>query len=391
MYPKLTDLINDLLGTRWDWPVQTYGFFIALAFILAGLLLYLELKRKERNGTLSAIEKTRWEGKPASVSELAITAVILFVAGFKIGGVILQYDEFSGNPQHYITSGKGSWWIGILSAAIGTFYLYYQKKKKRKARPELVKEKVHPYQLTGNFILIAAFFGVVGAKVFDVVEHLGEFFRDPVGVLFSFSGLAFYGGLITAAFAVGLYAERNRIPWPVIGDAVAPGLLLAYGTGRIGCQLSGDGCWGVVNTAPKPDWLSFLPDWMWSFTYPHNVINEGVPISSCHGDHCYVLDQPVFPTPFYETTIAYIFFAVLWFLRLRIHIPGVLFGIYLMMNGTERFFIEKIRINREYHLLGMEVTQAEIIATVLFFTGLTFVILFTRKHKRKKELPDDGP
>jgi prolipoprotein diacylglyceryltransferase len=167
--------------------------------------------------------------------------------------------------------------------------------------------------------------------------------------------------------------------------------MLAYGTGRVGCQLSGDGCWGVVNTAPKPDWLSFLPDWMWSFNYPHNVINEGVPIPSCSGDHCYILDQPVFPTPFYETTIAVIFFAVLWMLRLRISIPGVLFGIYLMMNGTERFFVEKIRINIRYDLLGMQVTQAELLAVGLFLTGLAFIIIFTRKHKLKNQRKDNGP
>ncbi len=129
--------------------------------------------------------------------------------------------------------------------------------------------------------------------------------------LFSFSGLAFYGGLITAAFAVSIYVERNKIPWPVNADVVAPALMLAYGIGRIGCQLSGDGCWGMVNADPKPEWLSFLPDWAWAFNYPHNVINEGVLIPDCSGRNCHVLDQPVFPTPLYETTIAFLFFGLL--------------------------------------------------------------------------------
>jgi len=391
MYPKLTDLINSLFGTQWDFPVQTYGFFIALAFVIAGFLLYLELKRKEKSGIISATERMRWEGKPATASELGTTALILFATGYKLGGIILEYHEFSLDPQEYILSARGSWLTGILAALAGASYHYYQKNKKKKEKPVQVKELVHPYQLTGNIILIAAFFGIVGSKVFDVLEHLGDLFRDPIHVLFSFSGLAFYGGLITAAFAVAIYAERHKIPWPVIGDSVAPSLMIAYGTGRIGCQLSGDGCWGIVNNAPKPDWLSFLPDWAWSFTYPHNVINEGVPIPTCSGDHCFVLDQPVFPTPLYETTLAYLFFGVLWAIRARLMIPGGLFAIYLMLNGIERFFIEKIRINRRYDLLGAEVTQAELIAVGIFLTGLVFLIIFTRSHKKRKLKRTHGP
>ena len=127
MYPKLPDLINDLLGTHWNAPVQTYGFFMALAFVFAGFLLFLELRRKERNGVIAAREKTRWEGKPASFYELALTAVILFMVGFKVGGIIMEYGEFSRNPQDYIASGQGSWWLGLLLAIAGAYYQYYSK------------------------------------------------------------------------------------------------------------------------------------------------------------------------------------------------------------------------------------------------------------------------
>ena len=287
MYPKLTDLINDLLGTNLDFPVQTYGFCMAIAFITAGWLLYLELKRKERQGIISATEQMRWRGKSAFVSELLVTGILLFVIGFKLGGIIFHYHEFSVNPQQFIISSRGIWWTGLLIAFSGMIGLFLYRNNKKKEKPERVKDLVHPYQLTGNFILIAAFFGIIGSKAFDVLEHLGDLFRDPVHVLFSFSGLAFYGGLITAAFAVSVYAERHKIPWPVIGDSAAPSLMIAYGIGRIGCQLAGDGCWGIVNTAPKPGWLSFLPDWAWAFNYPHNVINEGSLLPMCGGDHCF--------------------------------------------------------------------------------------------------------
>jgi prolipoprotein diacylglyceryl transferase len=249
--------------------------------------------------------------------------------------------------------------------------------------PVKVKETIHPYQLTGNILLVAAVAGIIGAKIFDVIEHLDQLVKDPVGTLFSLSGLAFYGGLIVAAIAVAVYAEKNNIPWPVIGDIVAPALLVGYGTGRIGCQLSGDGCWGIVNTAPKPDWLGFLPDWIWAFRYPHNVIDEGILISNCTGEHCHILENPVFPTPFYETVIVYTFFLILWSFRKKITVPGLMFSIYLILNGLERFFIEKIRVNIRYELAGLKVTQAEIIATCLIIIGIAGIIYFTRKHRHR--------
>ena len=50
-------------------------------------------------------------------------------------------------------------------------------------------------------------------------------------------------------------------------------MMLAYGVGRLGCHFSGDGDWGDPNRFEKP--LSILPDWLWAYRYPNNVINEG--------------------------------------------------------------------------------------------------------------------
>jgi prolipoprotein diacylglyceryl transferase len=246
-----------------------------------------------------------------------------------------------------------------------------------------VRELIHPRQLTGSIILVAAVSGIIGAKLFDVIEHLDLLVKDPVHTLLSFSGLAFYGGLITAAFVLSVYVERNHIPWVINTDVVAPALMLAYGIGRIGCQLSGDGCWGMVNPDPKPEWLSFLPNWMWAFNYPHNVINEGSLIPGCTGPNCHVLDQPVFPTPIYETTLALIFFGTLWFLRKKIKLHGLLFSVYLILNGTERLIIEQIRVNIRYDFLGMKVTQASMISVLLILTGIGLIFYFKRWNKKK--------
>ena len=386
MYPRISDFINHVLGTNINLPIQTYGFFVALGFLAAGVVVYLELKRKEKELLITAQQKPFVKGKPASMAELTWTGIISFVIGFKLIGLVIDYGQFAKNPQEYILSGKGNILGGMVIAALFVYLAWRNKDKHKLEKPETKLVTVHPYQLTGNIVLVAALFGIIGSKLFDVAEHLHDLVRDPIHVLFSFSGLAFYGGLIVAAFAVSIYAERNKIPWPVIADTVAPALILAYGIGRIGCQASGDGCWGVVNLHPKPGWLSFLPDWAWAFNYPHNVVDEGILIPNCLTDHCHVLGQPVFPTPLYETTLAIIIFIVLWVIRKRIIIPGVLFAIYLLLNGMERFFIEKIRVNLRYDVLGFRWSQAEIIAFFLMFLGIAGIFYLRAKNKRKLNL-----
>jgi phosphatidylglycerol---prolipoprotein diacylglyceryl transferase len=386
MYPRLSDLIKDLTGAEILLPVQTYGFFVALAFVFGGLAVYLELKRKEKEQIIFPAEKIRISGKPVTARELIINALIGFVLGYKLIDVFFNYREFATNPQDFVFSADGSWWGGLFLAAIIVAWTYFERKKKSLHGQAEIKEIIHPRQLTGNIILVAAVFGIIGAKLFDVIEHLGDLIKDPVRTLFSFSGLAFYGGLVTAAFAVGIYAERKKIPWPVIADVVAPALMIAYGIGRIGCQLSGDGCWGIVNTEPKPEWLGFLPDWAWAFNYPNNVINAGIRMPGCDGPNCHMLGQPVFPTPLYETTISFLFFGVLWFLRKRFTIHGFLFSLYLILNGAERFFIERFRVNIRYDVLGMNVTQAEAIAVALILTGIAGFFFFRWKNNKKNRL-----
>lgn len=239
---------------------------------------------------------------------------------------------------------------------------------------------VHPFQLVSNITIIAAVSGIIGAKIFHNLENLHEFREHPLEALVSFSGLTMYGGLIAGTIAVMRYGSRNGMPPLVLADATAPGLMLAYGTGRLGCQISGDGDWGIVNIHPKPDWLSWLPDWFWAYDYPHNVISAGVPIPGCEGKHCMVLPETVFPTPLYEALACILLFFVLWRFRKKLVRTGQLFFLYLIFNGVERFLIEKIRVNNKFDFLGMTVTQAEVIASALIITGIAGYIYCSKKH-----------
>jgi phosphatidylglycerol---prolipoprotein diacylglyceryl transferase len=419
MYPNLYYAFKDFFGVEINWLrfVNSFGFFVALAFVAAAFILTLELKRKAKQGLLVYKEEKIIVGKPVSIAELLTNFFLGGLLGYKIIGAFISNAP---DPQQYIFSTDGNIIAGLL---LGTFFAglkWYEKKKQVLPKPEEKIIRIWPHDRVGDIVIFAAVFGFAGAKVFHNLENWNEFVNDPLGSLVSFSGLTFYGGLICAALAIWWYAKKHNIGFWYLNDAAAPALMLAYAIGRIGCQVSGDGDWGILNSAflsnengkvfsataqqfqealithqnfyvkqfggiehvhhANFSGLSFLPDWMLGYTYPHNVVNEGVALSGCTGPYCSYLPIAVFPTPFYETIMCLALFGFLWYIRKKIKVPGVLFGIYLMVNGFERFMIEKIRVNTTYNILGFHPTQAELISFGLFITGLLLVIFLNKKN-----------
>jgi len=382
MYPSLYELFSDLFGIKFPLlkVLHTFGACMALSFLAAAWVLNKELKRKEHEGLLKPTPTEVWVGKGANTSELIESFIITFVLFFKLAYFALHFDELKSDPQGTIISLQGNFVGGIVAAIAYTYYIYREKEKKKLPEPKLETTLVHPYQLVGNITIIAAIGGIIGAKLFDALENYQDFFNNPMMILSS-SGLTIYGGLIVGAISVLVYTSKKGIPILHMVDAAAPTMILAYAIGRIGCQMAGDGDWGIVNPNPMPSFLSFLPHWMWSFGYPHNVENAGIPIPGCVGDYCTVLSLGVYPTPFYETIMGMIIFFILWSMRKKIHAPGVLFCWYLVFNGIERFLIEIIRVNVKYHFFGISPTQAQIISPIFFLLGVIGIFYFTNKAK----------
>ncbi|HEX5023845.1 MAG TPA: prolipoprotein diacylglyceryl transferase family protein, partial [Agriterribacter sp.] len=337
-----------------------------------------------------------------------INALLGFIVGYKALGIFLNHEQIS--PQDYIFSGKGSIGGGIVLALIFAGLKYREKGKQKLAKPENRKIRIWPHERVGDITIYAAIFGFIGAKIFDNLENWNRFIQNPVENLLSPSGLTFYGGLICATAAILWFARKKKISIRHLVDAAAPTLMLAYALGRIGCQVSGDGDWGILNSAYIADTStgkavlagagdfdktidrnktiylaefgndsvprihvkapSFIPTWMVAYAYPHNVNEQGFKLDGCAGDHCNALPVPVFPTPFYETIACLLLFGLLLGLRKKIIIPGQMFAIYLVLNGLERFFVEKIRVNTKYSIMGFHPTQAEIISTCLIITGI---------------------
>ena len=380
MYPTISHLIYDLFGVNIPLPIQTFGFWVAISFLAAAWVITLELKRKESEGFLSAVKVKEIIGKKLSAQEIISSVLVGFGIGFKGVEALFHYSDLVANPQDFILSIRGNLLGGLLISGIAFYLKWKENQKTILAIPKEIEKTVHPFELVGNITMIAAISGIIGAKIFHNLENFDTFLADPIGQLMSFSGLTFYGGLIAGAISVIWYAKKYQINIKHLIDSAAPALMLAYGVGRIGCQMSGDGDWGIDNLAPKPEWMSFLPDWMWSYNFPHNVINAGIPIEGCTGNFCMQLANPVWPTAFYEVLMSITIFGILWAMRKHIKVPGALFFIYLAFNGIERFFIEKVRINTEYNILG-GITQAEIISFCLVLIGIigTTYLYKTRK------------
>lgn len=303
MYPTISHIIQHFFGVWIPLPFKTFGFFVAIAILLAIWILTLELKRK--------------------------------------GSLYLLRGNFNKKGRY-----------------------------------------IRPHQHVSSLSIVILISSMIGARIFSILEYPEPFFEAPFYILFSDVGFTYYGGLIFGSIAAIIYAKKVNLKTIHLVDSAAPALLIGYAVGRIGCQLSGDGDWGIDNIAPKPDWLSFIPDWFWSYNYPHNVINEGIPIPGCIGDFCSTLSTPVFPTPLYEILFCSAAFLVLWLMRKTINIPGVMFALYLIISGVERFLIEQIRVDAEFSFLSIRVKQAEFISVFMILGGIIMLWFCYKKYNK---------
>lgn len=384
MYPNLYYAFKDLFGVEWPFLrfVNSFGFFVAIAFVLSAIVLASELRRKSKQGLFQPTEMQVMVGQPATPVELLLNFLLGFLLGYKIIALFILDSSATEDPQAFIFSSMGSWPAGILLGLLFAGLKWWDKNKHKLAKPEKRTVRIWPHDRVGEITILALVFGLLGAKLFDIFENWSDFLKRPSDYIFSAKGLTFYGGLICAALAIWWYAKKHKIGFWHLNDALAPTMMLAYGLGRIGCQVSGDGDWGIEsNLADKP---GFLPDWAWSYNYAHNVNEFGVPIPGCEGKYCMQLEHGVYPTPLYEIVICLLLFLVLWSLRKRLKVPGAIFGLYLMLNGIERFFIEKIRVNTRLNIFGLHPTQAEVISTLLFLSGLGVWIWVHRRSKARK-------
>jgi phosphatidylglycerol:prolipoprotein diacylglycerol transferase len=375
MFPTLGDLLSYLLHAQISMGVSTFGFFMALSFLFAYFVFQSEFRRKEKDGTLHHFLRQEWQGLPPSLPEISLNFAAGFILGFKLWGLV-SYRALNQDPLTYLISWKGSWIAGSILGILWAGWSYADRKKAQLPQPKLTEIKRHPYQLMPLIVVTVTFWGFIGAKLFDMVDHLSEFRYDPVSILFSRSGLAYYGGLVFGGLSFFYIGYRYRIRIIDMADIGSPGMMLAYGVGRIGCHLAGDGDWGINNIHPQPAILSWLPPWVWSFRYPHNIIDVGMYMPGCVQQHCFILPAGVYPTPLYEAVVCITLFFLLWLFRYRIKTPGLMFSFFLILCGLERIVAECIRVTPRYQVLHINFSQAQLISACMLLGGLAGLALY---------------
>ena len=433
MYPNLSYFFNDLFGGHLPQFLSsilqvfnTFGVMLAMSFVAAVYFLRKGLNEKAQQGILKPLHRKETIGKPASATEIAFNTLLCFALGYKLGLFITDFNNTTADIQAAVFSSKGNFFTAIILAALMAYWVYTEKKKTQLAQPKEENILLQPKDWVGEIFIRAAIGGVIGAKLFHILENLDELKREGFfSMLFSGSGLTFYGGLIVGTLAVTYWIVKNKISFHLMADIIAPTLMIAYAVGRMGCQFAGDGDWGIFNTAyavnenskivvaTSPDdyhktfttynnyfvnhfgdttqaqhayfkGVEWLPNWLFAYNYPHNVGNEGVLLSDCNGGkYCSGLPLPVFPTPFYEILMCLFLFFVIWKLRNRFKNFGQLMAFYMIVNGMERFLIEQIRINTTYSFMGIYPTQAEIIALLLIAVGVIYFFIAPKKELAK--------
>lgn len=214
-----------------------------------------------------------------------------------------------------------------------------------------LKEIGKPVDWAYEILFASLIGGLVGARLYYVVQNYDDVKGDLVGNLFSGAGLIWYGGLIGGVIAVLLWAWWRDFLRLALLDMAAPALALGYAIGRIGCQISGDGDYGKTSDLP------------WAMGYPDGAVPTAPGVT-------------VQPTPLYETLSMGLFALVLWRLRDAL-VPGALFGVYLVGAGLERFLVEFARRN-EAVLAGLTAAQLE--SLLLVVGGAIWLAVLHRRH-----------
>lgn len=210
--------------------------------------------------------------------------------------------------------------------------------------------------------------GLVGSRLYHLLETPREFFADPWPQLFSTMGFAFAGAIIGGFLALIYLAKRFRIPMLLMLDAASPAAALGYGIGRIGCLISGDGDYGQPTHLP------------WGMAFPNGI----VPTTETCPQWGAPPDCRVQPTPIYEFLAAALIAWLLWKLgawALKKRAPnGIVFAAYLVLTGAARFVVEFIRINPR-SFLGL--TNAQVASAVSMLAGAALVLLSRRSKPQK--------
>lgn len=202
-----------------------------------------------------------------------------------------------------------------------------------------------------NIGVMAILGGVFGAKLLLVINEF-TFYRAHPADIFSVAmlqaGGVFYGGLIGAFVAPGIYIWRHRMPFIRLLDHFAVGTSIGHAIGRLGCFAAGC-CYGKPTEVP------------WSVVFTDPLANKiaGTP-----------LNVNLHPTQLYEFAAEMVIFPLLLWMWKRRSFEGQVMGAYMFLYGVARFFFEYFRGDPERgSVFGGMMTGTQLIAVGMVVVG----------------------
>lgn len=248
-------------------------------------------------------------------------------------------------------------WYGVMVAL--AFLAGLWTASRRGLRENFSPEKILDL---GPWLIVG---GLVGARIFYVVEYWREEFADkPFTEVFMIQhgGLVFYGGFIGAALAGIFYARLKKFQLWKLADVLAPSIALGSVFGRIGCLLNGC-CYGRVSMLP----------WAIHFPIGHETYPEGV-----------------HPTEIYDSLLnLFLYLALAWFYR-RKKFDGQIFALYLICYAVTRSFVEYFRGDYSAAHIHDGLTPAHLMSLGIFAAGVVLWLTLSRQalQKRRKRMED---
>ena len=227
-------------------------------------------------------------------------------------------------------------WLAIVCAAIVLDRCFHRAKVEADAM---------------SIVVGTAISGGVGAKLWHVIDTPSEFHQMGWQVLWDTGGLAWFGGLTLGLIALILQGYWTKIGPLRILDLTAPAAAIGYGVGRIGCLLSGDGCYGIPTKMP------------WGMAFPEGI--EPTP-----------LGVRVHPTPLYEFVFALFLAVWLWIRGARKRPAGAMLGEYLLLSGIARFLVEFLRRNPRVFL---HMSNAQLASVASILAGAVLLVIVSAK------------
>src|SRR5688572_2450083 len=197
--------------------------------------------------------------------------------------------------------------------------------------------------------------GFVGARLFHVLDALPYYMANPAKIIMiNEGGMAIYGGLIGGVVGGLAYAKLHDLPIGKLADAAAPGMIIGQAIGRVGCFINGDHQ-GTPASVP----------WATMYTNPNTVVPD--------------FGVPRHPTQVYELLYDLVVLGVIWFLRKRISVDGVLFWVYASLYAFGRFWISFLRLDAT---LLFDLKEAQLVSLLVFLVGVPLILFLLGKYQR---------